>query len=50
MLRGLAGFPDGPSAVALGARKGPFPATNLYVVTFDGRLIEIRNAAAAKKR
>ena len=49
VLRGLAGFPDGPSAVAVGARKGPFPATNLYVVTFDGRLIEISGAAVAKK-
>lgn len=44
VLRGLAGFPDGPSAVAIGTRHGPFPATSLYVVTFDGQLIEIANA------
>jgi len=50
VLRGLPGFPDGPSAVAVGARRGPFPPTNLYVVTFDGHLIEIANAAIAARR
>jgi hypothetical protein len=37
---GLAKFPDGPSAVAVGNRRGTFGATNLYVVTFGGQLIE----------
>jgi sugar lactone lactonase YvrE len=45
LLRGLPGFPDGPSAVATGSRRGPFPARNLYVVTFDGKLIELFDVA-----
>ena len=45
VLRGLPGFPDGPSAVAVGKPGTPFPPTNLYVVAFNGTLIEIADAA-----
>jgi sugar lactone lactonase YvrE len=45
LLRGLPGFPDGPSAVAVGAGSGPFGAGNLYVVTFDGNVIELPGVA-----
>jgi gluconolactonase len=50
LLRGLPGFPDGPSAVATGSRRGPFPARNVYVVTFDGNLIELGDVAISSKR
>jgi sugar lactone lactonase YvrE len=49
VLRGLAPFPDGPSAVAVGRRRTPFPAANLYVVTFGGDLVEIQGAAATRR-
>jgi sugar lactone lactonase YvrE len=38
---------QGPSSLAFGAATGPFPADSLYVVTFDGRLLEIRHATDA---
>jgi sugar lactone lactonase YvrE len=47
VLGGLPGFPDGPSAVAVGRRGTPFPAENVYVVAFDGRVHEIAGAAVA---
>jgi gluconolactonase len=50
LLRGLPGFPDGPSAVAPGSRRGRFPARNLYVVTFNGDLIELVGVAVSSKR
>jgi sugar lactone lactonase YvrE len=37
----------GPSAVAFGASTGPFPADSLYVVTFNGRILEIPHATDA---
>src|SRR4051794_26828777 len=43
LLRGLPPFPDGPSAVATGSPKGPFPATSLYAVTFGGQVLELRD-------
>jgi sugar lactone lactonase YvrE len=46
LLDGLPGFPDGPSAVAVGNGTGPFGAGNLYAVTFDGNVIELPAAAA----
>jgi sugar lactone lactonase YvrE len=48
LLRGLPGFPDGPSAVATGSPYGRFPARNLYVVTFDGNLIELARVARSR--
>ena len=48
LLDGLPGFPDGPSAVAVGSHEGAFPAENAYVVTFDGKLIELVDVAAAE--
>jgi SMP-30/Gluconolactonase/LRE-like region len=36
-----------PSAVAVGRRDSPFPAANLYAVTFGGDVVEIPNAVAA---
>jgi len=48
LLRGLPGFPDGPSAVATGSGDGPFGAGNLYVVTFNGNLIELVGVAAVE--
>lgn len=45
VLDNLPGFPDGPSAVAVGVGRGPFGAGNLYAVTFDGNLIELPGAA-----
>ena len=45
VLSGLPGFPDGPSAVAVGVGDGPFGAGNLYVVTFDGNVIELPGVA-----
>jgi sugar lactone lactonase YvrE len=50
LLRGLPPFPDGPSAVAVGSRKGPFPPTSLYAVTFGGQVIELRNVAIPPRR
>jgi len=50
LLRGLPPFPDGPSAVAVGSRRGRFPATSLYVVTFGGAVIELRNVAVPPRR
>jgi sugar lactone lactonase YvrE len=38
---------QGPSALAFGAATGPFPADSLYVVTFNGRLLEIPHATDA---
>ena len=46
ILDNLPPFPDGPSAVAVGRGTTRFPATHLYVVTFDGNLIELPNVAA----
>ena len=46
VLRGLAAFPDGPSAVAIGSARTDFPARNLYAVAFNGDLIELPGAAA----
>jgi hypothetical protein len=48
LLDGLPGFPDGPSAVATGNGSGDFPATNLYAVTFDGKLIELADVAISR--
>ena len=45
VLRGMPGFPDGPSAVAVGKPGTPFSPTNLYVVAFNGTLTEIAGAA-----
>jgi hypothetical protein len=50
LLGGLPGFPDGPSAVAVGAGKGPFGAENLYVVTFDGNVLELPGVATPPSR
>ncbi len=44
LLGGLPGFPSGPSMVVPGNPIGPFPPNNLYVVTFGGDVIELRNA------
>jgi hypothetical protein len=49
LLNGLAPFPDGPSAVATGSNRGPFPAENVYVVSFNGLLLELVNVAKAPK-
>jgi sugar lactone lactonase YvrE len=38
---------NGPSAVAFGAATGPFPADSLYIVSFDGRVLEIPHATDA---
>ena len=46
LLDGLDPFPQGPSAVATGKGSGPFPAGNLYVVTFGGDVIELVGEAA----
>jgi len=47
LVRGLDRFPSGPSAVATGVGDGPFPAKNVYVVTFGGEVIEVFDVAAA---
>jgi len=47
LLDGLEPFPGGPSAVATGSNRGPFPAENLYVVTFSGLLLELVDVAKA---
>jgi sugar lactone lactonase YvrE len=44
LLDGLAGFPDGPSAVAVGGGHG-FPRHNIYAVTFNGLVTEISDVA-----
>ena len=49
LLDGLAPFPDGPSAVATGSNRGPFPAENLYAVSFNGLLLELVDVAKAPK-
>jgi hypothetical protein len=49
LLDGLAPFPDGPSAVATGSNRGPFPAENLYAVSFNGLLLELVDVATAPK-
>ena len=49
LLDGLAPFPDGPSAVATGSTRGPFDAENLYVVAFNGLLLELADVATAPK-
>ncbi|HEX8120551.1 MAG TPA: SMP-30/gluconolactonase/LRE family protein [Solirubrobacteraceae bacterium] len=46
LVRGLPGFPDGPSAVAVGRPGTPFPPENLYVVAFNGTLLELARVAA----
>lgn len=45
-------FPDGPSAVAFGSsgRRGPFPRTSLYFVTFAGELVELRGVLRGRAR
>lgn len=45
VLGGLPKFPDGPSAVAVGTHRGTFGADDLYIVTFDGQLIEVQDVA-----
>jgi sugar lactone lactonase YvrE len=45
LLRGLPAFPDGPSAVATGHGRGPFPGRNLYVVAFNGTVLELFDVA-----
>ena len=40
----------GPSAVAVGDRHGTFGASNLYVVTFGGSLIEVQDVVTPKLR
>lgn len=46
LVRGLDRFPNGPSAVVTGVGSGPFPARNVYVLTFGGDVIEVFNVAA----
>jgi sugar lactone lactonase YvrE len=46
VLSGMPGFPDGPSAIAVGKAGTPFAPANLYVVAFNGALTEIVGAAA----
>lgn len=45
-------FPDGPSAISFGTsnRRGPFPHTNLYFVSFAGELVELRKVFGAGAR
>jgi sugar lactone lactonase YvrE len=50
LVDGLATFPDGPSAVAVGRPVGTFGPENLYVVTFGGQLIEVAGAAVPAPR
>ena len=45
LVRNLPGFPDGPSAAAVGTGDGPFPARNVYVVSFNGDLLELAGVA-----
>jgi len=46
LLRGLPGFPDGPSAVSVGVHGSAFRPENLYVVAFNGDVTEIEGVAA----
>lgn len=48
LLRGLPAFPDGPSAVATGGGRGLFPGRNLYVVAFNGTLLELFDVARSR--
>jgi sugar lactone lactonase YvrE len=48
LVRGLPAFPDGPSAVATGHMRGPFPGRNLYVVAFNGTLLELFTVAHSR--
>ena len=48
LVGGLAPFPSGPSAVAIGLGHSPFPARNLYVVTFGGDVIEVPGVVPAR--
>ena len=48
VLTGLPGFPDGPSAVAVGTAGSAFPPENIYVVTFDGKVHEVAGVAAVE--
>ena len=48
ILDDLPPFPDGPSAVAVGRGRKGFEAGNIYVVTFDGNLIEVPGVAASR--
>jgi gluconolactonase len=48
LLRGLPAFPDGPSAVATGHGRGRFPGRNLYVVAFNGTLLEVFDVARSR--
>jgi sugar lactone lactonase YvrE len=48
LLRGLPAFPDGPSAVATGHMRGPFPGRNLYVVAFNGTVLELFDVARSR--
>jgi hypothetical protein len=43
-LADLPPFPDGPSALFFGRGDGQFDHDSLFVVTFSGKLIELRNA------
>ena len=43
-LAELPRFPDGPSALAFGRGDGKFAHDSLFVVTFDGHLLELRHA------
>jgi gluconolactonase len=45
LVRGLPGFPDGPSAVAVGRPGTPFAPENAYVVAFNGTLLELAGVA-----
>ena len=45
LLRGLPGFPDGPSAVTVGVHGSAFRPENLYVVAFNGDVTEIEGVA-----
>jgi hypothetical protein len=45
LLRGLPGFPDGPSAVTVGVHGSAFRPENLYVVAFNGDVTEIAGVA-----
>jgi sugar lactone lactonase YvrE len=48
LVGGLAMFPSGPSAVATGVGHSPFPARNLYAVTFGGDVLEIPGVVPAR--
>jgi sugar lactone lactonase YvrE len=48
LLGGIPAFPDGPSAVATGHGHGNFPGRNLYVVAFNGTLLELFDVARTR--